>query len=123
MTKPKVPKVPKAPKVPKVKVPRAKKEPAANDLRRIEKIKLEMPDRVRRLRETNVTRNDIVDAQVRAGHAAELNRLHGQSGMLHGNVPGHVAQRIMTLAGGLGHLGQPYAGTAHYPGGIQPRQY
>ena len=118
MTKPKVPKVPKAPKVPKVKVPR--KAPPANDLRRIEKIKLEMPDRVRRLRETNVTRNDIIDAQVRAGHAAELDRLHGQSGMLHGAVPGHVATRMATLAGALN---MQFPGTAHYPGGIQPRQY
>ena len=66
---------PKAKAVPKA---RAKgKEPAANDLRRIEKIKLEMPDRVRKRTESNVVRNDLTEAQARAAYAGELDRLHG----------------------------------------------
>ena len=116
---------PKAKAVPKA---RAKgREPAANDLRRIEKIKLEMPDRVRKRTESNVVRNDLTEAQARAAYAGELDRLHGESGLLHGNIPAHMGARMATLGGALrvpmGLGGLPVAGSAQYPHGIQPHQY
>ena len=106
---------------------RPRKEPAANDLRRIEKIKLEMPDRVRKRTESNVVRHDLADAHIRAGYAGELDRLHGESGLLHGAVPAHVTARMGTLAGALrvpmGLGGFPAGASAQYPHGVQPHQY
>ena len=117
----------KAKAAPAKAVAKAKgREPAANDLRRIEKIKLEMPDRVRKRTESNVVRNDLTEAQARAAYAGELDRLHGESGLLHGNIPAHMGARMATLGRAL-HVpmaaGLPVAGSAQYPHGIQPHQY
>ena len=96
----------------------AKRKPAsADELRTIERIKLELPERIRRRREGNVTRSEVSDAHSRAGYAAELDRLHGEAGF-HGAIPGHVAGRMQALAGALRvplTNGLPTGVSSHYP--------
>ena len=72
------------------KAPTKRKQASAEELRTIERIKLELPERIRKRREGNLTRSDVSDAHSRASYAAELDRLHGEAGF-HGAMPGHVA--------------------------------
>ena len=83
----------------KLALPKAKAKafPTVGTLKTIERIKMELPDRVRRRSESNLTRADLAEAHTRASYAAELDRLHGEAG-LHGAVQSH---RISALAGRL----------------------
>ena len=96
--------------------PRKKAPPKAPlpKLRIIDRVKLELPDRVRKRTESNLTRHELTEAHSRASYAAELDRLHGEAG-LHGAVQSH---RIAALAGRLGvplNNGLPTGVSAHYP--------
>ena len=97
--------------------PSKRKQASAEELRTIERIKLELPERIRKRREGNLTRSDVSDAHSRASYAAELDRLHGEAGF-HGSVPGHIAGRMQALAGALRvplTNGLPTGVSSHYP--------
>ena len=80
------------------------------------KVKRQLPERVKAVRETNLMRAELADAQSRARYAAELDRIRGESGLYSGSAPREVAQRADLLAGALGMQSQA-SGSAFYPRG------
>ena len=114
MTKP-VGKTVKAPAV-KAKAKAKPKQPSAAALKRIEKIKLELPDRVKKRTESNLLKADLAEANNRARYAAELDRLRGESGLYSGAVSRDIQQRVSALAGAV-RTSPGASGSAFYPSG------
>jgi hypothetical protein len=101
------------------KAPAARKKVAgAAQLSQLDKIKRELPERVKRLRETNLLRSQFMEANNKQRYAAELDRLRGESGLLTGTMNQDLSARMDTLRGALNM--NPSSGTAFYPQGLPP---
>ena len=92
------------------------KQPSAAVLKRIEKVKLELPDRIKKRTESNLLKAELNDANNRARYASELDRLRGESGLYSGAVSRDVQQRVTALAGAV-RAPPGASGSAFYPGG------
>ena len=119
MTKP-VGKTVKAPAVTKAtargKAKAKPKQPSAAVLKRIEKVKLELPDRIKKRTESNLLKAELNEANNRARYASELDRLRGESGLYSGAVSRDIQQRVTALAGAV-RAPPGASGSAFYPGG------
>ena len=88
----------------------------AAQLAQIDRIKRELPDRVKKLRETNLLRSQYMEANNRQRYAAELDRLRGETGLMTGPLHQDLSARMDALRGALNM--NPSSGTAFYPQGI-----
>ena len=92
------------------------KQPSAAVLKRIEKVKLELPDRIKKRTESNLLKAELNEANNRARYASELDRLRGESGLYSGAVSRDVQQRVTALAGAV-RAPPGASGSAFYPRG------